>query len=190
MLRRLLALSHPVMPFVTEEIYSYLRAAAPGVEPEMLVAHPFGEPDPALVDPDAERELADSIELTRRLRRWRDMVGARAGSVLAARVADGAEPHELVGRLARFSFDGERGEAIATVGPVEVLPSDEIDAEQVRGRIEERREALRAEVERARRKLENEGFVGNAPDDVVEAEREKLTAYAAELDELGKWSSP
>jgi valyl-tRNA synthetase len=173
------------MPFVSEEIYSYLRKAAGGeVEPEMLVTHPFAAPDPALRDEAAERELAGAIELTRRLRRWRDIVGVKAGSVLPARV-DGAEPHELVGRLARFSFDGGPGEAIASVGPVEVLPSAEVDAEQVRGRTEERRGALRAEVERARGKLGNEGFVANAPVEVVEAEREKLAAYAAELDELG-----
>ena len=41
-----------------------------------------------------------------------------------------------------------------------------------------------AEVERAERKLGDQGFVSNAPAEVVEAEREKLTAYRAELEEL------
>ncbi len=44
---------------------------------------------------------------------------------------------------------------------------------------------LRAEVERSQRKLDNEGFVSNAPADVVDAEREKLDAYRSELEELG-----
>jgi valyl-tRNA synthetase len=49
----------------------------------------------------------------------------------------------------------------------------------------QRREALRAEVERAERKLANDGFTSQAPADVVDAEREKLATYRAELEELG-----
>jgi valyl-tRNA synthetase len=189
-LEQVLALAHPMLPFVTEEIYAYL----PGVgeserRPEMLVVHPFPSPDPELIDSEAEDEVGDAIELTRSLRRWRELVGVAAGSVLPARVADGDPPHELVARLARVSFDGDRaaaaGEPLAQVGPVEILPSDEIDAEEVRRRVAERRDALRAEVERAERKLANDGFISKAPGDVVDAEREKLASYRAELEELG-----
>ena len=92
--------------------------------------------------------------------------------MLAARVG-GEAPHEFVGRLARLSFDGDGGDALATVGPVEILASDEVDAEAVERRIDERRAELRSEVERAEGKLANEGFVAKAPPDVVEAEREQ-----------------
>jgi valyl-tRNA synthetase len=183
-LEQTLALAHPTMPFVTEEIYSYLRAVTGGDGAEMLVVHPFPSPDTALVDADAERELEASIELTRRVRRWRDLVGVAAGSVLPARLASGEAPHELVGRLARLSFDGAEGGPLATFGRVEILASDEVDADQVRRRIDERRKALRDEVERAERKLANDGFVSNAPVEVVDAEREKLAAYRSELEEL------
>jgi valyl-tRNA synthetase len=186
-LEQYLALAHPVMPFVTEEIYSYLPG--PDDRPAMLVTHPFPAPDADLVDEKAEAVLGEAIELTRGLRRWRDLVGVSAGSVLAARVGDGEPPHELVGRLARVSFDGEAaaaGESLAQVGPVEILSGGEIDAEAVRRRIEERRETLRAEVGRAEAKLANEGFVANAPAEVVDAERRKLADYRAELEELGE----
>jgi len=185
-LERTLALIHPIMPFVTEEIYSYLRGELGDETAEMLVVHAFPEVDPELVDEQAEGEVQASIDLTRRVRRWRDLVGVAARSVLPARVVagDGAPPHELVGRLARLSFDGAEGEALATFGPVEILPSDEVDAEQVRGRIAERRDVLRGEVARAEGKLGNAGFVDNAPGDVVEAERTKLAQYQAELEDL------
>jgi valyl-tRNA synthetase len=109
-----------------------------------------------------------------------------AGSVLPARVAhqDGESPHELVARLARLSFDGASGEALASFGQVEILSSEAVDAEQVRRRVGERRETLRAEVRRSEGRLANESFVQNAPGEVVEAEREKLAAYRAELEEL------
>ncbi len=185
-LEQTLALAHPMTPFVTEEIYSYLRAAAGRDGSEMLVVHPFPEADESLVDEEAERDVGASIELTRSVRRWRDLVGVAAGSVLPARVTseDGEPPHELVGRLARLSFDGAEGEALATFGRVEILSSDEVDAEQVRRRVTERRQRLRSEIERAEGRLGNDGFVRNAPQDVVEGEREKLTAHRAELEEL------
>jgi valyl-tRNA synthetase len=180
-LREVLALAHPAMPFVTEELYSYL-----GGEAEMLVVHPFPVADPARVDAEAEAEVEGWIELTRRVRRWRDLVGVAVASVLPARVAGaGGQPHELVARLARLSFDGADGEALATIGPLEIVATGDVDAAQVRRRIDERREALRGEVERAERKLANQGFVAKAPAEVVEAEREKLAAYRDELDELG-----
>jgi valyl-tRNA synthetase len=180
-LREVLALAHPAMPFVTEELYSYL-----GGEAEMLVVHPFPVADPARVDAEAEAEVEGWIELTRRVRRWRDLVGVAVGSVLPARVAGaGGQPHELVARLARLSFDGADGEALATIGPLEIVATGDVDAAQVRRRIDERREALRGEVERAERKLANQGFVAKAPAEVVEAEREKLAGYRGELDELG-----
>jgi valyl-tRNA synthetase len=185
-LEQTLALAHPMMPFITEEVYAYLRAATGARGPEMLVAHPFPELDRGLFDEDAEREVEALIELTRSVRRWRDLVGVAAGTVLPARVAgdDRETPHELVARLARLSFDGAEGEPLATFGRVEILGSDDVDADQVRRRIAERLETLRGEVERAERKLGNRGFVENAPAEVVEAERQKLAAYRAELDEL------
>ncbi len=186
-LEQTLALIHPVMPFVTEQIYSYLREELGNRSPEMLVIHAFPEFDPALVDTDAEREVETWIDVTRRIRRWRDLVGVAAGSVLPARVAPGnGDPHELVARLARLSFDGAEGEALTTIGPVEILASDEVDVEQARRRIAERRETLRTEVARAEGKLANAGFVSKAPPDVVESERRKLSRYQAELEELSK----
>jgi valyl-tRNA synthetase len=190
-LEQVLALAHPVLPFVTEEIYSYLPGAGESERrPEMLVVHPFPEADPDFLDEGAEAEVGAAIELTRSLRRWRELTGVAAGTVLPARVAGPQTPHELVARLARFSFDSDAasngGEPLAQVGPVEILASDALDADRVRARLGQRRDTLRAEVERAARKLANDGFVSKAPAEVVEAEREKLASYRAELEELGQ----
>jgi valyl-tRNA synthetase len=179
-LEQVLALAHPLMPFVTEEIYSYV----PNRDPEALVIHPFPEPDESQIDEAAEEEIGGAIALTRALRRWRDLAGVPVKQVLAAR-ADDRRPHELVSRLARVEFSEDGGEPIASVGGVEVLETEGIDPDAVRARIEERREKLRAEVKRGEGKLSNEGFVAKAPADVVDAEREKLAAYRAELEELG-----
>jgi valyl-tRNA synthetase len=138
------------------------------------------------VDDAAERQVESWIELTRRVRRWRDLVGVAPASVLPAQVTGKQPPpHELVARLARLEFDSAEGEALASFGPVEILASDAVDAAQARRRVEERRDVLRSEVDRAEAMLGNERFVANAPPEVVEAEREKLADYRTELEELG-----
>jgi valyl-tRNA synthetase len=180
-LERVLSLAHPLMPFVTEEIWSYL----PGDRP-MLVVAPYPEPDPGLVDDAAESEVRRWIDLTHQVRRWRDLVGVAAATVLPARVASDSEPLEFVSRLARLSLDGAGGEALATIGPFEILGSDEIDRAEVERRVGERAAKLREEIARAEGKLANERFVAKAPADVVDAEREKLERYRSELEELAR----
>jgi valyl-tRNA synthetase len=177
-LERILGLLHPLMPFVSEEIWSY-HPSRKG----HLAVHAFPEAEESLRDPEAEKEVRAGIELTRRLRAWRDLVEAPAATVLPAR-AEGIEPREFVGRLSRFEFGEDGGDPVAAVGPIKILASGEIDAVAVAARLEARREELRAEVARAEGKLGNEKFVDRAPFEVVEEEREKLARYRAELEEL------
>jgi valyl-tRNA synthetase len=113
------------------------------------------------------------------------LVDVPAASQLSAWV-EGDAPQEFVGRLSRFVFAEDGGDPIAAVGPVKVLASEEIDAGAIVARIEKRREELRSEVARAEGKLANEKFVGRAPAEVVEEERQKLERYRAELEELAE----
>jgi valyl-tRNA synthetase len=178
-LERVLGLLHPTMPFVTEEIWSFHPARR-----GHLVVHPFPIADEALFDAAAEEDVEGGIGLTQRLRAWRDLAGVPAAAVLAA-TTDGVEPPEFVARLSRFEFDGVGSEPVASIGPIRVLASDQLDAEAVAARLDKRRQELAAEVERGERKLGNEGFVAKAPTEVVEEERGKLERYRAELAELG-----
>jgi valyl-tRNA synthetase len=178
-LERVLALLHPTMPFVTEEIWSY-HPARQG----HLAVHVFPSADESLFDEGAEEDVEGGIGLTQRLRAWRDLAGVPVGATLPAAI-DGVAPPDFVARLSRFEFDGAEAEPVASIGPVRVLDSDQLDAEAVAGRLEKRREELRAEVERGERKLGNEKFVAKAPAEVVEEERGKLERYRNELAELG-----
>jgi valyl-tRNA synthetase len=180
LLERTLALLHPVMPFVSEEVWSYHPSRR-----GHLAVHGFPTVEESLFDPQAEAEVERGIELTRRLRAWRDMVEVPAKSELSARV-EGEVPHEFVGRLSRFALAGNGGDPIAAVGPVRVLASADIDAEAVAARLDKRREELRSEVSRAEGKLANEKFVARAPAELVEEERAKLERYRAELEELSE----
>jgi valyl-tRNA synthetase len=181
-LERTLALAHPLIPFVTEAIWAHV----PG-ETGLLAGERAWAADDALVDPGAEASLERVISAVQALRRWRQEVGARPGLVLDARlVAEGYEDTApSVARLARFAFTDDGGDPAASVsvpgGAMEVLASREVDLGAADRRLDERRVALEAEIERAQRKLANEGFVAKAPPQVVQAEREKLAGYRAEL---------
>jgi valyl-tRNA synthetase len=155
---------------------------------------PFPEPDPAHLDEAAEREVEAVIEAVRRLRNYRDSVGAPPAARIPARLVGDAFAGALdaIGRLARFDIttDSADGEVVGSINlegaTVEVLPSDTVDPEEARARIDAERERLRGEIERARGKLANKGFTEKAPAQVVQSEREKLERFEAELAELGE----
>src|ERR671922_342226 len=187
-LERTLKLLHPVMPFVTEEIWSFVPGAR-----GLLAVEPWPEADESWLDAEAEAEVARLIEAVTALRRYRDEIGAKAGVPVRGRlVAEGYEAlHEQLGRLARFELVDDSspdGDVLATVpipgGGMQVLPSEAFDAEEARARIAARREQLLKEVERAERKLANEQFVTKAPPEVVAEERRKLEEYRKALRRL------
>jgi valyl-tRNA synthetase len=188
-LDRVLRLLHPVMPHVSEEIWSFL----PG-ERQLLAVSDWPRPNDALLDEEAEQIVGRAIDAVTELRRYRDEVGARAGATIpAVLTAKGyEETAEQVARLARFEFVPDSradGDVLATLpiagGAVQVLPSDAFDPEEADRRLSSRRDELRGEVERAQRKLESSGFVEKAPAEVVEAERRKLDEYRRALERLG-----
>jgi valyl-tRNA synthetase len=189
-LERMLVLLHPLMPFATEEIWSFL----PG-ERDLLAVGPWPEPDEALLDPTAEEQLGRVIEVVTELRSYRDAVGARASAQIPARLlADGYDEASRgqIARLARFEFvpdEHEDGDVLATLpipaGAVQVLPSDAFDPEEGEKKLAAKREQLRGEIERAERKLANKGFVEKAPPEVVEEERRKLEEFRRALERLG-----
>ena len=187
-LERTLRLLHPVMPFVTEEIWSLM----PG-ERGLLATADWPEVEGSLIDEQAEEEIGRLIEAVTSVRRYREEVAAKPSAVLRGRLAadgyDGLRDH--LARLARFEFAGEdhgNGDVLATVpvpgGGVQVLPSDAVDPAEAERRRAARRDQLAAEIERAERKLANEQFVERAPAEVVAEERRKLEEYREALRRL------
>ncbi len=188
-------LAHPLIPFETEEIYSHI----PGSE-GLLAARVSNARDP--VDESAEAAITRMIEAVQALRGWRDISGVHAGAIVSARL--GAEGYEdtadHLARLARLQWrppsghSGNSGQsdsagaspdAVATVlvpeGVVEILASDGLDLDAAQRKRAELRAKLEAEIERARHKLANQGFVTKAPPAVVQEERDKLGRLESEL---------
>jgi valyl-tRNA synthetase len=192
-----LELAHPLIPFVTEEIWSFVPGAEGLLAARQVAPAAAGSADGGR-DEDAERALAAAIEAVQALRGWRDGVGAPAGARIPARLeANGYEQTAAhVARLARFELaeaSGENGSHQPTLnaatiaipgGSVIVHASDAVDLGAAERKLSKRRETLEAEIARCEGKLANDGFVAKAPEAVVAAEREKLAALRAELEGL------
>jgi valyl-tRNA synthetase len=183
---------NPVMPFVTEEVYSFMPDRG-----EQLVVRAFPEANAALIDEHAEREIGAVIEATRRLRSYRNIMGVPAAARIPARLVPESDARGIyessritIERLARFDFsdDGDAtGAGLNLTIPgaaVELLPSEAVDLDEARARIGTYVERLRSEKEGAERRLANQSFVENAPAEVVEQWREKLAAFERELADL------
>jgi valyl-tRNA synthetase len=183
-LRQTLALAHPIIPFVTEELWEHV----PGTE-GLLAADRFPQASAELVDAEAEAAVAAVIEAVTAVRSWRSDAGVRPGEVLPARleVSGFGDAAPLVARLARLDLGGGEGvEPAASIavsrGVIEILPSEAVDLEEAGRRREAERERLRGEIARAEGKLANDGFVAKAPPQLVDAERAKLERLRAELE--------
>ncbi len=198
----LLRLLHPLMPFVTEQIWGTLNEAAPeatGGEPLLLLARwpAAGERDAA-----AELEMAALSELIRGVRNLRTETDVPAAARLPLFVAPpGEEERAALGRGAAYI------EALARVRPITYTSGDErpvasaatplgtawlgTDAEgQQRAAADaSERQArqiseLDAAIERLRALLANPSFVGRAPTSVVERERARLEQLVTQRAQL------
>jgi valyl-tRNA synthetase len=186
-LRETLTLAHPIIPFVTEEMWAYVRDEDEG----LLAGRVPARLADSLFDPQACEALDRVIAAVQAVRSWRNSVGIAPGAWVLARIdADGYDAvAHLVGAQARLELR-ERGsngaEPAASVpvpgGAIAIL--DGIDREAHEQRSARRREKLEAEISRAKGKLENASFVANAPPEVVAKERAKLAALERELGEL------
>jgi valyl-tRNA synthetase len=193
-----LRLLHPIMPFVTEEIW---RTLARADERTTLLRAAWPAPDPQRRDPDAERwfvVLADVVGALRRFRAEHQLATAARIDVVAALDAvrrasleQGLDGVRRLAGVAEWTFaaapdarQGPMGKVVVTGGELFVPLAGAVDLDEERERLAKELERARAEVQRAQRKLANEGFVAKAPAPVVEAERAKLVEWGAAADKL------
>jgi len=164
-LERILGLTHPICPFVTEAVWSHL----PG-ERGLLMLEPFPVPVAEHRDPAAEADVQAAIAAISQARSTPDV-----RLVLPRGFAAAALVRALVPRQTEVVED--------EVGTVVIEAAAE-DPAEVRARLEEQLARARAELERARGKLANERFIAGAAAEVVEAERAKVARFEVEVREL------
>lgn len=184
---KLLKLIHPVMPFITEELWQAMERRRPG-ETIMFQSTPVAGPyDKVFLDSfDAVRETVMSIR------------GIRAQKQISPKVAlklhiDGAVNEELLPVIRKFAniseFAGGAADGASVsfiVGTVKMsIPLEgHIDASEEKARLESELDRQKKFLAGVRAKLGNEKFVAHAPEAVVAAERKKEADSLARIEAL------
>ena len=190
-------LLHPIMPFITEEIWQSIRSIFPQPEEALIVAA-FPACDTGAIDPEIADDMAfmqEAISAVRNLRKQLNLnPGARVN--LAIRVAEDRQK-ELFARYSAYfaklakvdDLDVARDLAkppasiAAVVRNVEIfLPlRGLVDFDAERARLAKQIEKLEKELAGINAKLNNQNFLNNAKAEVVENERQRLAETGTKL---------
>jgi len=203
-LDQLLRLLHPVMPFVTDELWSALWAVGGyqgGRPPGDNTAAITGEdsvvvadwPAFSYADRPAEAEISSLMRLVTEVRRFRSDQGLRPGQRVATRLV-GIEATPLAGHeerirsLLRLTLPADGFAASASLAAeditVELDVTGTVDVAAERRRLEKDLAAARGEAEQAERKLDNADFTAKAPAAVVDKTRQRLAAARSDVARL------
>ncbi|MDJ0709784.1 MAG: valine--tRNA ligase [Woeseiaceae bacterium] len=199
-LESILRLLHPLMPFVTEEIWEQVAKRA-GIEGDTIMLRPYPEAEDNAKDDDAVADVNWVQQFILGIRQIRGEMDISPGKPLPVLLqhAGHEDRHraeslafllQRVGRVEsiRALGDGEEPPAAATalLGDMRLLVPMKglIDVETERARLEKQMEKVRAELAKANGKLGNENFVNNAPPAVVSQERDRVTEFEKTLAQL------
>ncbi|MFM9413099.1 valine--tRNA ligase [Peptococcus simiae] len=191
-LREALLLLHPIMPFITEEIWQQLPHEGESI---MIADWPQIE---TWLDDQAEADMTlvmDAVKAVRGLRHDMNVPTGKRAPIHLVITDPGLrelfEDQQEAFQLLAFASDVKVGadndlteQAVSAVtGSVQILlPIKELlNLETEIARMEKEEKRLQGEIKRLEGKLNNQGFVTKAPAEVVDQEREKLTTYKGEL---------
>jgi len=186
-------LLHPIMPFITSELWTRIPWPQGQDRPEDLIVAPWPVADEARRDAESERRMEAFQELIVEVRRLRKEYGIGEGQRVTIHVSSSdqsfattvAEQGAALERLARVNQVVAGGAAPQGIGAHAVLSNGAELFLPLEGVIDVQRELgrLRAEIERldgvvvaTEKKLANDAFVSRAPAEVVDKEREKVQA--------------
>jgi valyl-tRNA synthetase len=192
-----LRLLHPYMPFVTEEIWSYLPH-----EGQALIIATWPAADERYIDEDAEREMTLLIELVRGIRNLRDEYNLEPARKITALAAPSAYSPLIerysylfarlcnVSRVKVMTAGEETPTQAASVVAGEItlyLPlADLVNVQAECERLSKAQAKLHDQMGRSQRMLSNEQFMARARADVVERERTKLADLQASAAQIAQ----
>ncbi len=199
-LESLLRLAHPIIPFITEEIWQKVAPLA-GVAGETLSTQSYPQADPALVESEAVRELEWIKRFVLGIRQIRGEMNIPPAKRLPVLLqsAHARDRHYLERNRGQLDFlarlesvtlleEGQEApeSAIALVGEMKILIplAGVIDKAAESARLEKEIKRLQGDIERGENKLANPNFTAKAPAAVVEKERTKIAEQRSALEKL------
>ena len=190
-------LLHPMMPFITEEIYQHL----PRTDKSIVISK-WPEYDENRYNPEQESNMEivmDAIRSIRNIRAEMNVVPSRKAKVLIiatdekvkAAIKAGSLYFERLASASEVQLISDKTQIPEGAVPVVIagaeifLPLEElVDMEKEKERLSKEKDNLEKELQRVRGKLSNQGFVAKAPQSVIEEEKAKEAKYQEMFDKV------
>lgn len=190
-LEEILRLAHPLIPFITEELWqkvAVLAGTRDADEETSISIQTYPEVNEALIDEPAEREISmlkAYVDAIRTLRGEMNLSPAERVPLLAQgdaqRVAANQNYLTALARLSEVqildSLPDNMGAPTQAVGNTSLMLHVEIDIDAEIKRLNKELDRLNGEIQRAEGKLQNKNFVEKAPEHVVQQERDRLSNF-------------
>jgi valyl-tRNA synthetase len=195
-LEAILRLAHPVIPFITEELWQNVAPVA-GKSGESVSVSPYPASNSAAIDPQAEAYVGHLKAVVDACRNLRGEMNVSPGTRLPAFIVGDApfmrEAAPVLQALARLSevkvFDDESAWAaaaqaapVAVVGPARLCLFMQVDVAAEKTRLGKEIARLTGEIAKSTAKLSNQAFVAKAPAAVIEQERKRIAEFSATLE--------
>ncbi|MFZ2407449.1 MAG: valine--tRNA ligase [Methylobacter sp.] len=199
-LESILRLAHPIMPFITEEIWQRVAPLA-GIKADTIMLQPYPVADETKIDNNAIAETNWVMNFILGVRRIRGEMNIAPGKPLPVFLQNGslADQQSLsnngiylqkLGRLNSITWlrpsESTPESAMALVGEMKILipMAGLIDKEAELARLEKEIQKINNDLPRVEGKLNNPAFVDKAPPEVIEKEKAKLADLRSMLNNL------
>lgn len=191
----ILRLAHPIIPFVTEQLWQTVAPlAGKGAEGQSIMTQPYPLPNEAAISAEAEAWMGELKGMTDAARNLRGEMklspSVRVPLIVEASGADKAKmaafaPYiQMLGKLSEVQIVDvlpESPAAVSVVGTTKLMLKVEIDVKAERERLSKEIARLEGEIAKASAKLSSESFVARAPAAVVAQEQERVATFGATL---------